>query len=347
MADITRYPFLRHLRSTPTAYVIHQRGSTTVHAGPGAAFWFRPLSAVLSEVPVDDRELPLLMHARTADFQDVTVQATVTFRVEQPEVAAARIDFSLDPLTGRWQGNPLAQVTGLLTETAQQYVLDVLAGLPLRQVLVTGIALTRERIVAGLTADSRLASTGLALVDARVVAVRPQPDVEKALATPMLEQLRQEADRATSERRANAVERERAISENELQNQIELARREEQLVAQRGANDRRAAQEAAAAGEVRTAAEAEREERLAAARATATRLSGEAEAGAQRALLGAVAGTSPEVLLALAARELAGQLPDIGTLVLTPDLLGAALARFAGPAAVTGAGAAAGAEADR
>ena len=80
-----------------------------------------------------------------------------------------------------------------------------------------------------------------------MVAVRPEPEVEKALRTPTRERVQQEADKATFERRAVAVERERAIGENELQTQIELARREEQLVIQRGVNTRREAEEAAAA----------------------------------------------------------------------------------------------------
>ncbi|MEW1959156.1 SPFH domain-containing protein [Kineococcus sp. NPDC059986] len=331
MADITRYPFARHLRSTPTTHVIHHRGGKVAHSGTGQAFWFRPLSATLSELPVDDRELPLLLHARTADFVDVTVQATVTFRIEDPELAATRVDFSLDPATGRWRSAPLQQIAGLLTETAQQHVLDVLAGMPLRDVLVTGVTLTRERITAGLLADSRLTQTGLALVDARVVAVRPDPDVEKALGTPTREQLQTEADRATSERRALAVERERTISENELQSKIELARREEQLVAQRGANQRRSVEDAAAADAIRTTAEAEREERLAQARATARRLQGEADAGAEAARMAAIAGTPPEVLLTLALREFAGQLPNVGTLVLTPDVVTGALAKLVQP----------------
>ncbi|NAZ76567.1 hypothetical protein GTQ99_14240 [Kineococcus sp. T13] len=333
MAEITRYPFVRHLRSTPTAHVVHHRAGRLAHSGTGQAFWFRPLVAVLSEVPVDDRELPLLVHARTADFQDVTVQATLTFRVGDPELAATRVDFSLDPATGRWLGAPLQQIAGLLTETAQQHVLDVLAGLPLREALLAGVALTRERIAAGLAADARLAETGLVLVDARVVAVRPDPDVEKALGTPTREQLQTDADAAGSRRRALAVERERAISENELQSAVELARREEELVAQRGANRRREAQEAAAADAVRAGAEAERTERLAQAHATARRVQGEAEAGAEAARLAAVAGTTPEVLLALAARELAGQLPSIGTLVLSPDVLSTALSRLTGSTA--------------
>ncbi len=43
--------------------------------------------------------------------------------------------------------------------------------------------------------------------------------------TPSRERVQQEADRATHERRALAVQRERAIAENELQNQIELRSR--------------------------------------------------------------------------------------------------------------------------
>nr|WP_246315459.1 SPFH domain-containing protein [Kineococcus aurantiacus] len=319
------------MRSTPTTHVIHHRRGKLAHTGTGQAFWFRPLSATLSELPVDDRELPLLLHARTADFVDVTVQATVTFRIADPDLAATRVDFSLDPATGRWRAAPLQQIAGLLTETAQQHVLDVLAGLPLLQALTDGVALTRERITAGLLADSRLAHTGLALVDARVVAVRPDPDVEKALGTPTRERLQTEADGATAQRRALAVERERAISENELQSKIELARREEQLVAQRGANQRRGVEDAAAADAVRTTAEAEREERLAQAHAAARRAQGEADAAAEAARLAAVAGTPPEVLLTLALREFAGQLPDVGTLVLTPDVVTGALARLVRP----------------
>src|SRR5450756_1299438 len=77
MATITRYPFVRHLRTVPTAHVLHLQTGRTRHDGAGLAFWFRPLSAVISEVPIDDRELSLVAHARTADLQVVTAQVTV------------------------------------------------------------------------------------------------------------------------------------------------------------------------------------------------------------------------------------------------------------------------------
>ena len=332
MADIKRYPLARHLRGNPTLHVRHLRRGKVAHEGMGLSFFFRPLSAVLSEVPVDDRELPLLFHARTADFQDLSVQASVTFRVTDPATASARIDFSIDPDTGRWRGTPLEQVGGLLTETAQQQVLGMVAASPLASVLADGVAEIRDRILHGLIADSRLAETGIAVVGARVVALRPESDVERALRTPARELIQQEADRSTYERRAVAVERERAIAENELQNKIELARREEQLLAQQGANARRQAEDTAAASGIAADAQANRERRLAEARAAGTRALGEAKAAGEAASVAAYRDLPPAIVLAIAAKDLAGSLPQIGTLVLTPDLLASLLARLAADA---------------
>ena len=328
MADITRFLFLRHLRANPTAHVRHLHKGTLVHDGPGQAFWFRPLTAALSEIPIDDREQPLLFHGRTLDFQDVAVQATVTYRVADPAVAASRIDFGIEPERGAWQAAPLEQLGSLLTELAQQHALDLLAGMTLIQAVTEGMAAVRERVTSGLAGDRRLADTGLAVVDVRVVAVRAEPEVERALQTPTREQVQREADRATYERRALAVESERAIAENELQNQIELARREEQLVDRRGQNDRKRATEQAAAGHIEAEGQAERQRLLADAQADATRAVGVAEADAEAARLAAYRELDAATIIGLAMKELAGNLPQIGTLALTPDLLTPILARL-------------------
>ena len=330
MADVTKLVFLRHLRADATSHVRHLRNGRLVHDGPGQAFWFRPLAAALSEVPIDDREQPLLFHGRTLDFQDVTVQATVAYRVVDPAVAAARIDFGIDPDRGVWRAAPLEQVGGLLTELAQQHALDLLAGMTLTQALAEGMTSLRERVAAGLAGDTRLIETGIGVVDVRVVAVRAEPEMERALQTPTRERVQQDADRATFERRALAVERERAIAENELQNHIELARREEQLVAQQGQNERRRAEEQAVAGRIQAEGEASRQRLLAEAQADATRAMGEAEGGAEAARLAAYRDVDAATLVGLALRELAGNLPQVGTLAVTPDLLTPVLARLAG-----------------
>lgn len=329
MADITRYPFFRHLRADTTSYVQHLRNGRVKHAGAGLAFWFRPRTAALAEVPLDDREQALLFHARTADFQDVTVQATVNYRVVDPDLAATRIDFGISPATGHWNATPLETLGGLLTELAQQPALDQVAGMSMQEALARGIRPVRDRVAGALADDERLAERGLAVTDVRVVAIRTDPEVERALQTDTRERVQQEADRATYGRRALAVERERAIAENELQNQIELARREEDLVQQRGRNERKRAQEKAQAERITTEAAAEQRRLIADATADTTRLVGEAEADAEAAKLAAYRELEQATLLGLALRELAGNLPNITNLTVTPDLLTPVLARFA------------------
>jgi regulator of protease activity HflC (stomatin/prohibitin superfamily) len=319
MADIHPYPLLRHLRGAPTSYIRHTLNARVLHEGVAQSFWFRPLSAVLSEVPVDDRELPLMFHARTADYQDVVVQATVTYRIEEPARAAERIDFGIDPRSGRWRSTPLEQLGSLLTELAQQHALELLARLQLAEALVDAPARLRGRIESGLTTDERLAAIGIAVVAVRVGPIRPETDLEKALGTPARELVQQEADRSTFERRALAVESERAIAENELHNQIQLAKREQELIAQRGQNEQRRVQDAATASRVEAAAQADR-----------IGVIGKAEGEAELARLAAYRDLDPPILLGLALKELAANLPTIERLTLAPDVLGEALAHVAG-----------------
>jgi regulator of protease activity HflC (stomatin/prohibitin superfamily) len=321
MADVTRRLFLRHLRGAPTAWVRHVVRGKVAHEGTGRSFWYRPLTAVLSEVPVDDRELPLFFHARTADFADVTVQATVTYRVSDPALAAARLDFSIDPNRGTWRAQPLDQVATLLAELAQQPALDLLAGLPLTEALTAGVGAVRQAVSAALAGDARLTDTGVSVVSARVVAVRPELDLERALQTPTRETVQEDADRATYARRARAVEQERAIAENELQNKIELSRREQQLVEQRGANARRVAQLEAEREQIAASSEADATRVRDEARAAGVRAVGLAEGDAEAARIAAYRDLAPAVLQALVLRELAGQLPEIGQLTVTPDVV--------------------------
>ncbi len=336
MATITRYPFLRHLRAAPTSHILHLRAGTVRHDGAGQAFWFRPLTAVISEVPVDDRELPLVAHARTADFQTVTAQLTVSYRFDDPTLVARRLDFAIDPGTGAWTGTPLEQVAHLLGELATGQVIDAVARLTLVEAVVAGPEL-RRAVTAGLQDDQRLAATGITVLGARVGSVRAEADMERYLQTPAREAAQGEADKSTFERRALAVERERAIAENELANRIELAGREAELVTQEGANARTRADEAAAAALIEARAEAERAELQAQATANGRRVVGAAEAEAEAARLAAYGTVDRGVLLALALRDLAENLPAVGSLTVTPDLLTGALAGLLG----TGAGPAA------
>jgi regulator of protease activity HflC (stomatin/prohibitin superfamily) len=217
---------------------------------------------------------------------------------------------------------------------AQSHAIDQIATTTLAEALESGVSRLRSVLTEALRADTRLLSTGIEILGVQVLAVRPESDVERALQTPVREQLQAEADRAVYERRALAVERERTISENEMSSQIELAVRRENLVSQEGTNARREAEEKAAAGLIDAQASAERKGIAATAEANQIRLVGEAAAAREAATMEVYRSMEQSTLLALALRDAAGSLPSIGNLTITPDLLSGALAGlFRDPAA--------------
>ncbi|GAA2170509.1 SPFH domain-containing protein [Agrococcus versicolor] len=330
MATITRIPVLRHCSTGPTAYVHHMTRGVVRHAGAGQAFWFRAIDATISEIPIDDRELPLLVTLRTEDLQQLTAPATVTFRVADPELAARRVDFSIDLASGVWLEEPLETIAAMLHGATASAVVALLAADPLERALRADPVELDRRVTEALRADARIAAVGLEIVGVRFGLLRPEPDVERAMQTPARERIQQDADKATFARRALAVEREAAIGENELANQIELARRQEDLIARRGANARREAEEAAAAGAIAADADAAKVRTVAEARADADRVLGEAKAAGERARLDAYRDVAPEVLASLALQQLAASLPSIERLTITPDLLTDVLGRLGG-----------------
>lgn len=123
---ISRYLFFRHRRAEPSSHLIQYRKGHQVRSGRGVDFWFLPLSASLVEVPVDDREQSFLCNGRSSDFQELTVQGVITYRVNAPETLAGRGDFGIDLASGKYLKEPIEQMATMVAQLAQQIVLEYL-----------------------------------------------------------------------------------------------------------------------------------------------------------------------------------------------------------------------------
>lgn len=340
MAEIRNYGLLRHLRGEPSSHILRFRKGRLVASGRGVSLWFFPLSTSIVEVPADDRELSYLFHGRSADFQDLTAQGVITYRVTDPGTVSDRIDFTIDLRSGAHLRQPLDRLGLLLTQLAEQHAWSLIAATPLKTILTNGHEMIRGRIADGLREDAGLSALGIEVVSVRVSSISPTAELERALEMPTRELIQQEADEATFRRRAMAVEKERAIQENELENQIELAKKEELLIAQRGANEKRRAADESEARKIETGGQAERTRIEAEARADALRHVEGARVESEGRRMDIYRDLPRDVLLGLAARELASKLQKIDHLNLSPELLSPMLSRLfdAGASRLEGAG---------
>lgn len=326
MGTLNTYPFFSRYQGAASDFIICMRAGTLIRSGAGQAFWFRSAGTALAQVPLIEREQTVLVKAVSSDQQDVNVQVSLTHRIADPPAAAQRFDFDLFPRSSSTEALGAWQIGELVARIARSVTIARIATMTLEEALDSGMNAVAEALNAATAGEERLASTGVEICDVCVLSVRPDEAVESALRTPLLEQLQSEADRALYERRTLAVEQEQQISKTELASKLELERRRADLVAQEGQNARRQAEEKAAADLVEANASAERRNILSAAQAEEIAQVGAAKNEVEKARLDALAALGADVLKALALRDLAGNLPDVGQINITPDMLQGVLA---------------------
>lgn len=350
MAEINRFLFMRHLRAAPNQFILHHANGKPTRKGAGLAYWFLPLSAAVAQLPVEDCETTFLLQERSLDLQEVSVQCTLAYRVADPEHTAARVNFSISTLTGAWLEKPLERLANFWAGMAQQSARAYLMSVPVMESVQRGAEVIQKAISEALQADAEIKAMGLQLVGVQVIRVAPTAELEKALQTPTRESIQQKADEAVFQRRAMAVEKERAIKENELSTQIELAKQQEGLIAQEASNkmmgvrsesevekakveataERNAIAMRAYASETKIRAAGDGEARCitAEAEAAAKRVLAEADADAEAKRVALFATAPAKVLLGLALKDFAGKVETIQHLNLSPDLLGSSLTQF-------------------
>ncbi len=340
MASIFKIGPFSHLRADPNEHILHYRRGRLIRQGPGLAYWFNSLSAAIAQVPVEDCETTFMLRERTSDFQEVAVQCTLVYRISNPEAASARLNFTLILNKGVWKERPLERLANYWSQRVQQPARSYLTTVPVVEAVQNGAEKVRQAIRDSLDGDEELIAMGLTVVDVQIIKVAPMADLEKALQTPTREAIQQKADEAVFERRAMAVEKERAIKENELATQIELAKQREHLIEQEGANRLRQVRQEAEAEKTKLEAELDRGEQRAKAEAEQikVRTAGEAEAKGMLATVEAEADAKrvavwkeapSRVILGLALQGFAEHIQQIQHLNVTPDLLSQALTQFA------------------
>jgi SPFH domain/Band 7 family protein len=327
---------IKFIKVQPTTYLLQYRGGKIVREGVGMSFFYYAPTTSLVAVPVGSTDTPFIFQETTGDFQTVTIQGQVTYRVGEPKRLAALLNYTL----ARDGETYLSEDPEKLPERVI-HVINVLARaelqkLPLREAIRASDELVKA-VKAGLVASAEITSLGLEVLGLSILAVKPTPETARALEAEAREKMFREADEAIYARRNSAVQQERAIKENELNTEIAVENkkrqiRETQMEAERSVQEKKHIQqkealEANIGLENRrknlVALSAENAKAEADARAYGVETTMKALGSADPKVLQALASTSmkPEQLIAFAFQELAGKAEKIGQLNITPDLL--------------------------
>lgn len=309
---------VKYFKAKPTEYVLHYRNNKCVRSGVGLSFFYYTPNSNLVKVPINSIDLPFIFNEPTLDYQTVTIQGQLTYRIKEVEKIAKMLDFSIDHKNQYTSEDP-EHLKERLIHLTQVSAKNIVNQLPLDQALIASKQLV-SKVLDTLKASPAIQELGIEILDFNILSIKASPEMTKALEAKTREELLRGADAAMYDRRNASVEQERKIKENELQTEIKIEQEKRKI------------------REIKMAADIEIEEKraqLVDKKVLNDKKQADSQAYAMDAIVKAIKNTDwhtimalfsgnkidSNLMIAMAFKDLAENAAKIGELNISPDLL--------------------------
>ena len=287
-----------YFKAQPTEFVRKVAGGRVKKEGQALSFYYLKRRTSIVVVPVSSADAAFVFNEQTGNYQAVTIQGQLTYRIVEPRRTIEMLNYVVDPKRRAHVSQDPERLEQRIIVAVQMETRRQVEGKSLEEVLGNAASISAE-VQEEVTSRALLAPLGVELLSLNFTSVSPNPEVGKALEAEYRETLLRRADEAVYARRAAAVEEEAKIKSNELEGEISLARERERLIDLEAANDRKVSQ-----------AWGERRELEAGFTARAS----EMELAPYRDL-------DPRKVLALAMRDIGNNADKVGNLNITSEVL--------------------------
>ena len=308
---------LRFIKVPPTTYVLQYKHGAVKREGAGLSFvYYAPTSTIVA-IPMASADVPFVFQEATADFQSVTIQGQLTYRVADPKRLACLLDFSLGR-HGAYHSDDPRKLPERLIHTLQSLARAIVQRMTLKDALVSSDSLVAEAL-AGLQESEAVSALGVEILSLSILGIQPTPETGRALEAEAREELQRRADEAIYARRNAAVEQERLIKESELNTEIAVEEKNRQIRETRMAAE--IAVEEQRSQLIDRRVENEHKDADSKAYTLTETLKPLRDLDWKTLMMLGGKNTDPKAMVALAFQEMAENAQKIGELNVSPDLL--------------------------
>lgn len=290
-----------------TDYVLKYKAGTVVDEGAGKSFFYLRYNTQIVAVPTNSQDANFVFNEVTNNFQEVTIQGQLTYRIRDPKKAAGLLNFTIDPAKGNYTSNDPEKLAKRIANIVQIETRSEIRSRTLEETLRDSQTIAAS-VLAKSKTSAELEPLGVELLSVYFLSARPSPEVGKALEAEYRENLLRKADEAVYARRAAAVDEERKIKEKELATDRTLEEQRKELILLQGANAKQEAEN----------------------RGQATLQEAEYQAKAAELQLALYKNMDARTLLAHAMKELGQNAGKVGNLTITTEMLAGLLGEKAG-----------------
>ncbi|MGJ7095905.1 SPFH domain-containing protein [Vibrio hannami] len=222
---------INYFKADPSTYVMLFKNGNVQKQGAGTSFYYYSPTSSLVAVPLSSKEVPFAFRMNTKDFQVVTVQGQVTFRISEPEQAAKMLNLTVNA-KGKYETEDPEKIEERVIRSVQVVVRNEMEKQSLQAALMSAQALS-SLLQSELAKQPSLESLGIEINQASLTAISPTPETGKALEADILESLLKEADSAIYSRRLASIDQEKQVKQRELETEKAITKQQQELEQQK------------------------------------------------------------------------------------------------------------------
>ena len=174
---------LSFIKVPPTTYLLHYQNGKIKREGAGLSFFYWAPTSTIIAVPLASADVPFVFQETSSDFQSVTIQGQLTYRVADPRRLASLLDFTLNKTKSSYYQDPSGDRSKLperLVHALQTLTRAITQRLALKEILVSSEVLVAEAL-ANLKSSEAVVTLGLEILSLSILSVKPTPDTSRAL----------------------------------------------------------------------------------------------------------------------------------------------------------------------
>jgi len=219
---------INYIKVSPTSYIMKYQGGKIVQEGAGLSFFYFAPNTSLVLVPINSIDVPFIFEEVTKDFQNITIQGQITYRLSDPKLSASLLDFSINPHTKQYVSEDPQKLSQRVINQLQVLIKDEIQKMTLTDTLISSESIVKK-INTSLSDLVELQSMGISILSLSILAIKPNSETQRALEAEAREELLKKADDAIYIRRNASIDQERAIKENELNTEIAIENKQREI----------------------------------------------------------------------------------------------------------------------
>lgn len=327
---------IKFIKFMPSEYVLKYKKGKIVQEGAGISFfYYAPVTSIVV-IPIASSDVPFMFEEVTNDYQTVTVQGQITYRIIDYKKISQIMNYTYDIKGKKYFNDNSQKISQRLINISKVLTKKHIEHFSIKDVIKSSEALALN-IIAELRDNNEIKSLGIEIMGFSILAILPNKETARALEAQAREEILKKADEALYERRNASIEQERKVKENELNTEIAVEAKKKKIKETQLEAKRLVMQKESQIKEEELIFETDLEKKkkqLIELSVENTKAQADAKAYELSAMMKAFSGIDPNVLqslsnmgmkpdklIALAFQELADKADKIGQLNISPDLL--------------------------